>query len=65
LEAHSGQGLLFGINAGGFVPLGRMTIGLLASASFRHFTTVDCGPYECAGDYGLVTVMNLSLAAMI
>ena len=64
LEAHSGQGLLFGINAGGFIPVGKLTIGLLASASFRHFTTVDCGPYGCTGDYGLVTVVNLSLAAM-
>jgi hypothetical protein len=64
LEAHSGQGLLFGINAGGFVLFDKLAIGLLASASFRHFATVDCGPYGCVGDYGLVTVMNLSLAAM-
>jgi hypothetical protein len=65
LEAHNGQGLLFGLNAGGFVPFGRMTIGMLASASFRHFMTVDCGPYGCGGDYRLVTVVNLSLAAML
>jgi hypothetical protein len=64
LEGHSGQGLLFGINAGGFVSLGSMTVGLLASAGFRHFTTVECGPYRCAGDYRLVTVTNVSLAAM-
>ena len=64
LEAHSGQGLLFGINAGGFIPLGRLAIGLLASANFRHFTTVDCGPYGCVGDYGLVTIMSLSVAAL-
>jgi hypothetical protein len=64
LEAHSGQGLLFGINAGGFIPLGRLAIGLLASANFRHFTTVECGPYGCAGDYGLVMIMSLSVAAL-
>ena len=64
LEAHNGRGFLFGINAGGFVPLGRMTIGLLANASFRHFTTVDCGAYGCVGDYGLATIMSLSLAAL-
>jgi hypothetical protein len=64
LEAHSGQGFLFGINAGGFIPAGKLAIGLLAGASFRHFTTVDCGPYGCTGDYGMVTVMSLSVAAL-
>lgn len=64
LEAHTGQGILFGINAGGFVPFGKLAIGLLASADFRHFTTVDCGPHECAGDYSLVTVVSLSVAAL-
>ena len=64
LEAHTGQGFLFGLNAGGFMPLGRVAIGLLASANFRHFTTVDCGPYGCAGDYSLVTIMSLSLVAL-
>ena len=63
LEAHNGQGLLFGINLGGFVPFGKVAIGLLASASFRHFTTVDCGPYGCVGDYGLMTIMSIALAA--
>jgi hypothetical protein len=64
LEAHSSRGFLFGINAGGFIFFDRMTIGLLASASFRHFTTVDCGAYGCVGDYGLATIMSLSLAAL-
>ena len=65
LEAHSGQGLLFGLNAGGFMPFGKVAIGLLASANFRHFTTVNCGAFGCIIDYGLVTVMTLSLAAML
>jgi hypothetical protein len=64
LQEHNGQGFLFGVNAGGFVPFGKLAIGLLASGTFRHFTTVGCGPYPCAGDYGLVTVLSLSVAAL-
>jgi hypothetical protein len=64
LEAHSGQGLLFGLNAGGFAPFGKVAIGLLASASIRHFTTVDCGPTGCVGDHGLLTILSLALAAL-
>jgi hypothetical protein len=63
-EAHSGQGFVLGINAGGFAPVGTLQVGLLASASFRHFTTVDCGAYGCGGDYGLLTILSLSLAAL-
>jgi len=66
LEEHSGQGLLFGFNVGGFVPLGKLTIGMVASASFRHFTTVTCGPTGCVGNYySLATIMSLSLAALL
>jgi hypothetical protein len=64
LEAHSGQGILFGLNAGGFAPFGKLAIGLLASASIRHFTTVDCGPTGCVGDHGLMTILSLALAAL-
>ena len=63
-EAHSGQGFVLGLNAGGFAPVGTLQVGLLASASFRHFTTVDCGAYGCSGDYGLLTILSLSLAAL-
>jgi hypothetical protein len=65
LEEHSGQGLLFGFNVGGFVPLGKVTIGMVASSSFRHFTTVRCGLTGCVGDYySFATIMSLSLAAL-
>lgn len=64
LEAHSGRGFLFGLNAGAFIPFNKLVIGLLAAATFRHFTTVDCGPYGCGGNYGLLTILSLSLAAL-
>ena len=64
VEARNGQGFLFGVNAGIFIPFHKLALGILASANFRHFTTVDCGPYGCAGDYSLVTIMSLSLVAL-
>ena len=60
---HTGQGVLLGINAGGFVGFGRVALGLLASASVRHFLSVDCGGHAC-GDFGNVVALDLSVAIL-
>lgn len=63
-QPHSGQGFLLGINAGGFVPVGKLAIGLLASGTFRHFVTMSCGARGCGGLPSNATVLSLSLAAL-
>ena len=64
LGPHSGQGLLLGINAGGFISVGKLAIGLVASGTFRHFITVDCSGYGCGGQFSNATALSLSLAAL-
>jgi len=64
LGPHSGQGLLLGINAGGFISVGKLAIGLVASGTFRHFITVDCSGYGCGGQFSNATALSLSLASL-
>lgn len=62
---HSGQGLLLGINAGGFVRLGKLAAaGLLASGTFRRFVTAQCRGSACATELGNGAVMSLALAGL-
>jgi hypothetical protein len=63
-QPHSGQGFLLGLNAGGFVPVGKLAIGLLASGSFRHFVTTACGVRGCGGLSSNATTLSLSLATL-
>ena len=61
---HSGQGLLIGINAAGFVPVGKLRLGLLASGTFGRFITASCDGAACASAMGNIVVLSIAVAAL-
>jgi hypothetical protein len=63
VAVHTGQGLVLGINAGGFVPTRKVAIGLLAGFTFRRFAIAECSGSDCAGDLGNTMVASVALAA--
>jgi hypothetical protein len=63
VAVHTGQGLVLGINAGGFVPMRKVAIGLLADFTFRRFVVAECSGSDCAGDLGNTMVASFALAA--
>jgi len=62
---HSGQGFLVGVNAAGFVPVGKLRLGLWASGTFGRFVTASCGGSSCASELGNVVTLSLALAALL
>lgn len=64
LVNHWGQGLLLGVTAGAFAPMGKLALGLVADAGYRRFITADCEGTACADRLAGVARLNISLAAL-
>lgn len=64
LVKHWGQGVLLGVTAGAFAPMGKLALGLVAGAGYRRFITADCGGSACADRLAGVARLDISLAAM-
>jgi hypothetical protein len=61
---HSGHGLLLGVTAGAFAPVGRLALGLVAGGGYRRFISADCEGAACADRLGGVVRLDVSLAAL-
>ena len=64
LVKHTGQGLLVGVTAGAFAPVGKLALGLVAGAGYRRFITADCEGSACADRLAGVAHLDISLAAL-
>lgn len=64
LVKHWGQGVLLGVTAGAFAPVGRLALGLVAGAGYRRFITADCDGSACTDRLADVARLDISLAAM-
>ncbi len=64
LVKHTGQGILLGVTAGAFAPVGRWALGLVAGGGYRRFITASREGTACTDRLGGVIHMDLSLAAM-
>jgi hypothetical protein len=61
---YSGSGLAYGVNAGVFVPLGRIAIGGLLNYTGRHFSTSSACDTDYCADTGTDKFFGFSVALM-
>jgi hypothetical protein len=64
LVKHWGQGILVGVTAGVFAPVGKLALGLVAGGGYRRFITADCEGSACADRLAGVAHLHIAVAAM-